>query len=192
MFCFQPEVPLCSTAPTSPIAFLTLCADVGNTAHLHVSLPTHFGRVVLSLCSCFSSSGVVGFQKQKVCQDWWSLDHPLPLHLGFRYISKSVSDFFLSYKLLILTLSLLTMFVFIPLISLSGKGASPALQSICSSSYIKIPPVLHKRSAAFHCYLSAVLGFLPNSALSTYSKFFPFSGFSLIKKSFSSILCLSN
>lgn len=72
--CFQPKIPLCSTAPTSPIAFLTLCPDVRNTVHLHVSLPLLLGCVVLVflllLFSCY------GFQKQKGCQNWRSLDHP--------------------------------------------------------------------------------------------------------------------
>lgn len=73
------------------------------------------------------------------------------------------------------------------LVILKRSSSCPTTYTI---SCIKIPPILHKRSAAFHCCLSAKFCFLPVLGLSTYSKFLPFSNFSLIKKSFSSILCL--
>lgn len=186
MFCFQPKIPLCSAAPTSPIAFLILCPGARNTVHLHVSLPTLLGRVVLSLSSCFSS-GVLGFKSRRAAKTGVLL---VTLSSAFR-IQIHLLSVLLSFCLIkvSLTSSFQELSDFNPFF-LDNVGVYPPVLFVCKRSFscpicfsscIKISPNLHKRNAAFHCYLPAILGFLPISTLSTYSKFLPFFGFSLIK-----------
>lgn len=179
-YCLSYSAPQCEKYNASPCV----------TAHTLGSC----GALLVFLLLLFRCCGL---QKQKGCQNWWSLDHPflcikIQIHLLSVLLSFCLIKVYLtsSFQDLPANPFSLDNVCVDPLVLLVCKR-SLSCSTICSSSYIKIPPVLHKRSAAFHCCLSAVLGFLPISTLSTSFKFFPFSGFSLTKKLFSSVPCLS-